>query len=604
MKHKIIIIILIFLTVVIGQDKRKVGLIPFENLDGSSKYDWISYGLEYLLSNKLSVLSYIYVPEKAIFQEALKEAGFGSRALDERMIYHIGKNASVEVTISGKYEVSGNNVSLDILFSNALNGSVLLNTKYREPLSNLFKISIKIVDDLTNLAGNTISSTERRLVDFQITKSVDAFESFVKGYIETEKKGGKVEEIIGLFKKAIREDPNFWEAYYNLGITYYNSSRYDEALAQFNKVIQALPNFDKPYYGRGLIYEQQKKYREAIADFIKVTEFNPNDYKPYYYLGKINVQDKNYAEAEKYLKKALEINHEYALSYYEYGNIYYNQNDFRRSIEYYKKATELAKDNPDFHLKLGDTYYRSQIYYNAYNELKLAIGLRPDDPIAHFLMGITVYKRAVLEELVEAFLDMLSAEPEKEGVQERNFKKNTALDPIKSKAVYDEMAVAFGNALRCRPNFMEAAFNLALTYHEMGNTAMAEQYYKTTLQIKPDLVRAHLKMATLYTEIGRKQDAIESYRRVFYIEPGIIVNQPTLGAEHQYINIYDRFMNELQSKLQTNPDDPDTNLILAKVFQSQGQFGKAANLARKVLTHSPNNQEAKIILSKTENSRN
>jgi tetratricopeptide (TPR) repeat protein len=253
---------------------------------------------------------------------------------------------------------------------------------------------------------------------------------------------------------------------------------------------------------------------------------------------------------------------------------------------------------------MGDTYYRSQIYYNAYNELKLAIEIRPDDPIAYFLLGITVYKRAVLEELVEAFLDMLSSEPEKEGVEEKKFKKTTALDPIKSKAIYQEMADAFANAVRYKPSFMEAAFNLALTYHEMGNTAMAEQYYKTTLQIRPNLVRAHLKLADLYTETSRKQDAIESYRRVFYIEPGIIVSQPTLGSEHQYINIYDKFMNELQGKLQSNPDDPNTNLILAKVFESQGQYGKAANLARKVLTHSPNNKEAKSILSKSQNSRN
>lgn len=598
MKLKIIIISLLILSSLFAQDKRRIGLIPLEN-KGSSKYDWISYGLEYLLLNKFSVISVFYVPENEIFRKALQESGYGTRPLDERMIYHIGKNAEVEVTISGNYAVNRNTLSVQVIFSNTFNGSKILATNYSQPLPKLFDIANTIVYDMINLAGNGISDSEKRLLEFKITNSAKAFESFVRGYMESEKTNPRPEVVIGLFRKAIREDAKFWEAYYNLGITYFNDRKYNEALKQFNKVIQALPGFEKPYYGRGLIYEKQKKYDTAIADFKKVIEINPNDYKSYYYLGKIQVRQKQYKEAEKNLTKAKTINPDFAPAYYELGNIYYNQNQYRQAIPHLRKASELQPENPDFHRKLGDCYYRSQVFYSAYNELKTTIALRPSDAIAYFMLGITVYKQAVLEELIGSFLDMLSGDTNREADKNVKFdKKRAALDPIKQREIYEQMVDAFTHAVQAQPHFMEATFNLALTYDEMGDKEQAEKYYKKALQIKPDLVRAYIKLAELYTSTGRKNEAIEQYRKLFYIEPALIVQNPTLGPEHQYINIYKKLRQELDDKLQSNPDNPKDNMVLAKIFQAQGQYGKAANILRKVLSRSPNNGEAKAMLAK------
>lgn len=598
MKLKIFFFLILTASLLFAQSKRKIGFIPFENEAKNPKYDWVSYGLEYLFLTKVSVLSSFYVPEKNIFKKSLTKSGFGSRPIDERMIYHIGKSSGVQVTVSGKYKVTGQTLQLEVVYSNAFNGSAILKSNHTKPLSDLFIINRLIIDELINLAGNGTSDTEKRLLGFTLTNSIQAFEGFVKAYMENEKKNSRIEVVTGLFRKAISKDPNFWEAYYNLGIVYFNSKKYNDALKQFNKVINALPNFDKSYYGRGLIYEKQKKYKEAIADFKKVTEFNPNDYKPYYYLGKISVLDGNYKEAQENLNKAKEINPEFAPINYELGNIYYNQNLYRKAIDYYKRAVELDDKNATYHLKLGDTFYRSQIYYNAYNELKASLALRPNDPIAHFLLGVTVYKQAVLEELVDTFLDLLSNNNEKVAVKEKKFKKKTAIDPVKKRQVYEDMADAFTKASQANPKFMEATFNLALTYHEMGNPELAEKYYKKTLQINPNLIRAYMKLAELYTDTKRRQLSIDEYRKAFQLEPAIFVRQQTLGEEHQYINVYKIFRQELENKLQRNPNDPRNNLVLAKIFKAQGHNGKAANLLRKILTFSPSNREAKNLLAK------
>lgn len=599
MRIKVLLFFFLFASLLFGQDKRKIGLIPFVNSSGDAKHEWISYGLEYYLFGKLSVMSGFYVPEKKSFHKALQKAGYDGQSVSERMIYHIGKYSGVEVAVSGSYKVSGNRLILDVVYSNAFNGSVLLSSSYIEPISNLFAIGRKIADELVTLAGIGLSATEERLLNFTFTKSIRAYESFIRAYMENEKPNARIEVVTGLFRQAIREDAKFWEAYYNLGIVYYNNGSYPQALEQFNRVINALPNFDKPYFGRALIYEKQKKYKLAIEDFKKVTEFNPNDYKPFYYLGKISILDKNYKEAEEYLSKSIELNPDYAASHYQSGNIYYQQNIYRRSINYYKKAVQLDNSNADYHLKLGDTYYRSQTYYNALIEIDAALAINPTNPIAYFLKGITVYKQAVLEELVNAFLDILSETPtQKPKVKETKFNKSTAIDPITKRQVYVDMAEAFGNAIRLKPSFMEATFNLGLTYYEMGNLPEAEKYYKRTVQLKPNLIRAHLKLAELLTDSNRKREAIDEYRRIFLIEPGIFVNHPTLGAEHQYINVLNKFRKEIEQELRREPNHPGNNLIMARLFSTEGQYGKAANLARKVLAVSPNNRQAKALLKK------
>ena len=604
MKIKIFLIFLFLITSIQGQDRRKIGLIPIVNESGK-RYDWVSYGVEYLLYNKLSVLSGFYVIEKESFKDALKTAGIVSVVPDERQIYRLGKDTGVNVTISGRYKVAANTLSLEVIYSNAFNGTAILTTQFQEPLGNLFEISTKIVDQLITLAGINTQSSERQLFGLSITNSIKAFESFIMAYMEEEQDTGRREAIIGLLRRAIKEDPSFWEAYYNLGIVYFNTGRDNLALDQFNKVIDAIPNFDKPYYGRGLIYENQGKYKDAIADFLKVTEFNPNDHKPYYYLGKLSIKDDDYNSAIKYLNKAIELYPEYAAAYYELGNIQYNQDNYRNAIPFYKSATEYNPGNAQYQLLLADSYYRTNTYFSALEAVNKSIEIDPGNPLAYFLQGITVYKEAVMEELIEAFLDLLSQNDNTSSdAANTSFdfkKKSTAIDPVKKHDVYVKMAESFKKAIDAKPSFMEATFNLALTYHEMGDLVQAERYYKAALQLKPDLIRAYMKLADLYTTLNRNDEAIDQYRKVFALEPSLILEQQTLGPEHNYVNIYKEFRGELDEKLKLNPNDPKNNLIMAKIFKAQGNYGKAANLLRRVLTQSPNNQEAKSLLASIQN---
>ena len=78
-----------------------------------------------------------------------------------------------------------------------------------------------------------------------------------------------------------------------------------------------------------------------------------------------------------------------------------------------------------------------------------------------------------------------------------------------------------------RENFLEATFNLALTYHEMSILDSALIFYNKTLEIKYDLLRAHVKIAKVLEEQDKKNQALEKYKEIVRIEPAYFVKHPT-----------------------------------------------------------------------------
>ena len=267
-------VLLLFSNSLFAAEKRSVGILPFENLKNDKKYDWISFGFQYLLSNKLAHLSAYYVPDHNVIKKALIEAGWNQDRIDGEMVYHVGKSAGINVGITGNYSTNGNMITVNIDFVNAFNGASIFSKKYSKRNSEIFLIADDIATNLLQITAVNLSSTEKAILNRKITSSVEAYEQFCLGYIENEKAKNNYEVTISLFKKAIRADSKFWEAYYNLGIIYFNNRDYDNALKQFDVIISSLPNFEKPYFGRGLIYLRKEQYSKARADFIKVTHFN------------------------------------------------------------------------------------------------------------------------------------------------------------------------------------------------------------------------------------------------------------------------------------------------------------------------------------------
>ena len=76
--------------------------------------------------------------------------------------------------------------------------------------------------------------------------------------------------------KAITLNPNFTEAYDNLGIILLELGKIKETIAIFNKAISLNPKYTKAYNSLGAAYLALGNIKDAIASFNKAIAVNPN----------------------------------------------------------------------------------------------------------------------------------------------------------------------------------------------------------------------------------------------------------------------------------------------------------------------------------------
>lgn len=579
---------------------RDIATLPFEN-QGNADTDWISSGLEYLLNNKLSILTDLNIIDKNSTQMAFYKLSLNNGDFDSgKSSNQIDRLPISPLIISGTYFKSPSQLEFKILFHDAESGQLLKREEISDSNLDIFKITHKIVQQILNTSGVTASATEKSMMARPLTTNPIAFESFIKAIVESKKQNPNENLVLGLFKEAIAKDENFWEAYYNLGILYFNKKQYDQALNQFNTIISSLPEFDKPYYSRGLIYEKLKNHDLALKDFKKVIEINPDDPTAYVAVAKIDILKGDLVEAKINIDTSLAINPDFAPAHFEYGNYYIAQNQIIEAIPEYQMAVEFDPDNNQYRQTLAETYYRNKRYYNAQYEFQTILESEPNNADANFMLGLTIYKQAVLEEIVDTFMDMLDINIEDVSADTKTSNTAKTRDAAKKREFFVEIIDAYTKAAQSRPQFIQATFNLALVYLEQENFKQAENYFKATLLIDPTLIPAHDKLAEVYEKTNRRHLAIEQYKKIFYLDPSIFVEKPTLGPVHHYISILDICMDDLDKKIKNDPDDAKTNIVLAKLFRAQGYISKATNVLKSILAKNPQNREARILLGSIE----
>jgi len=102
------------------------------------------------------------------------------------------------------------------------------------------------------------------------------------------------------FKKGSDNDPENFEAKFNLGDAYYKQQRYDEALKSFQTALAGARNDNergKIYHNIGNSFLKSQKIKESIGAYKEALKLNPNDqetkYNLSYALNMLKNQDQN-----------------------------------------------------------------------------------------------------------------------------------------------------------------------------------------------------------------------------------------------------------------------------------------------------------------------
>ncbi|HUS07084.1 MAG TPA: tetratricopeptide repeat protein [Bryobacteraceae bacterium] len=379
----------------------------------------------------------------------------------------------------------------------------------------------------------------------------------------------KFNEAAEKFVQAVALDPNLAEAHYLLGLVRQQSGRTDQALSSFRSAVRINPRYAEAQARVCELVTAAAKAREtgfeaAANECRRAIALHGNDPESHFHLGWVEGKLGNRAHAMQEHQIVLRLNPKFPGAKYELAMAYLDSQELDSAIPILKEviAAEPRNANARFQLgaalaKKGDcaaaipmletapdnarTQYvlagcykklnrgeeaesalnkvkklragadaRMQAKYRAAAAHKLAEAGKLDEAITEYRAALALVKDpAVAIDLAVALLK--KGEP-LEVVQ----LLGQGTDPLERYQValayfalkrFPEARTTLESVLRARPEFVEAWYQLGLTWLELGNALAAERSFRRATELRPDEPAFRLAWADTLRQLGRLEEA-------------------------------------------------------------------------------------------------
>jgi tetratricopeptide (TPR) repeat protein len=156
----------------------------------------------------------------------------------------------------------------------------------------------------------------------------------------------KYEESLAILEKIIKNHPELYVLFKNIGVCYFAMEDYEKALGAFMKVYEKQPDRPDILADIANTYNNWGKKEEAAEWYKDIPLEEIRDIDTAYNAGVVFYNAGSPADALKYFKKAVEIDNEFADGYYQLGMASVATNNNADAIAAFQKVLELAPDTP------------------------------------------------------------------------------------------------------------------------------------------------------------------------------------------------------------------------------------------------------------------
>lgn len=146
-------------------------------------------------------------------------------------------------------------------------------------------------------------SVSQKIVDFSSFKTAE--EWFEEG-LRHDSAEGSFEIALHAYQSAIRVDPNYVDAYVNLGTLYYNRQKFEKAQRYYRQALARDPNHAKAYFNLGNVLDELGCSDKSLELYEKAIQADPTFSDAYFNLAaaceKLGRQDTAIKHWTSYLK--------------------------------------------------------------------------------------------------------------------------------------------------------------------------------------------------------------------------------------------------------------------------------------------------------------
>lgn len=146
-----------------------------------------------------------------------------------------------------------------------------------------------------------------------------------------------------MFQKAIAINPNYFDAYIQLG-ELNDTLKPAIALAYFNAAVKLHPASVEALYHRAYHYQGQHNYDSAGADYKRIVEINPNFINAYFNVAYMNMEQHNWKQAIEGFKLVTKLDNNNAGAWYNLGLCYEKTNEHEKAKKAYNECLYIDRE--------------------------------------------------------------------------------------------------------------------------------------------------------------------------------------------------------------------------------------------------------------------
>ena len=226
------------------------------------------------------------------------------------------------------------------------------------------------------------------------------------------------------YRKAIKADPKFFEAYNNLGNVlvdreqlkqafgaYQNALKImpnhplllnnlghvlklqgeeEKAINWFNKAIAQDSNYADPHVNLGNALRDTDRHKEAISAYRQAIKIDPRLVEAFINLGILFNNATRFDDAIPVLENAIEIDPYNATTWLVLGDALNGAGESRKAIDAYKKVLEIDSGYTNAYARLAGAFRNLKQWDKAIENYQQAIAHEPDTGLAY--MGLSTLK--------------------------------------------------------------------------------------------------------------------------------------------------------------------------------------------------------------------
>jgi Tfp pilus assembly protein PilF len=313
-------------------------VIPFENVSSAPGLDWIGEAFAQLITDSISSPS-LYTIGREDRSYAFDRLGIPLDAhLSRATLYRIAERMDVDYLIFGSYNYDGTNFTARGRLLNMRKLRLSQEAIETGSLPQLIDIQHALAWDMLHEIDPSQAISKQSFVASAERVRLDALENYIRGVIATD----TVERVRRL-KEALRINPDYALADYQLGKAYFDAHDYRPAVLWLAKV----PKEDK--------HTLEAHFYLGLAA---------------YYMGSLDRAE----EAFDFVASRLPLT-----EVYNNLGVVQSRRGKKTAIKFFEKAIEADLRDADYHFNLGLALLKTGDTPGGLKQLKEALAIRPGD---------------------------------------------------------------------------------------------------------------------------------------------------------------------------------------------------------------------------------